>query len=288
MSDTTPLIKPTLIPTGGVIRLDFNPSSTGPWTLSRAVSVSGQLGAATVLYSGAPVLFYIDLGDGIGQPLSSTTSYVYTLATGSGTVVTAALNPSLALKITSDVALENNTEFGYVFLIKRLIEAGLNSLTLPDGWSPPSVILAMPLTGRPALPIVTINADLEQQDKVPIGQMVNTDFENNSYTITSLVKNRYRITVLCETATQREFYKKAIAAIYTVALATVLPAFGQDISHTLQTASSQVTSDESSPGFYFADIMVEFTGNFDVTISTTYPVVNGFTVEVNGVFGVAP
>lgn len=270
------LIDTYVIPLGGIIRLTFNVADAGPWVLTRTVVNQGTNTESSILFSGDPQPRWFDLGDNLNQPLSKDKIYLYTLTTATRSISSLPVSPQAMIRIASEVSFSSNNttnkdEFGYVFLLKRILEAGVTSLDLPDGWVKPEVMVAMPLTGTPQLPIIAINPDMEQQYLIPIGDGVNTDFTENQYNIEELIKRRVRITVLCMSASEREFYKFAILSIFKLALSSLLSDLGQNKNHSYQMASSQKTGNSDSPGFYFCEIMLEVTGDLNLQIFTSYP-----------------
>jgi hypothetical protein len=261
-------ITPSVVPTGGAIILDFmldsRLSAESPMTLSRAVSTDGVLSAFTQLYTGNAVALFIDVGDGLPKPLGAGTAYVYEVTDASGsTVRTDPVLPTGAILIEPD---------GMTALLIRLLQAGVTNMTLLPGIAPANVSNAMPITGFPILPFVVVNLDLIQQENVPIGQNTEQPDGNNVWTVASYAKRIWRVSVLARTAAERDFYRDGLIAIFQSLLGSVFSALGSNMSHRFQAASGQ-TSDEyqgKSPGFYFADIMMEVLGVFNTSIETSF------------------
>ena len=286
MTTSTTVINTTLAPTGGVVVLALTSTDPGPWTLTRT-AVSGP-GAGATLYSGAPVAnalnpaigwTYVDMGDGTNLPLDPTTTYSWTLTTAAGAVTTNTLVPAVGLSL-------EYTDFTAI-LVKAL-QAALPNVQPPDGttWakkiSPSSILTAMPITGVPTLPLVCVCPQLDQQDQVGIGYSVDTDNTQNSYNITDLALHRYSVAVFTATDQERDFYKQAIIAIWKSLLTPILTALGQDVAVRWQAASSQKTQSPASPGFYFCELGVTFTGVANVAITTDYGVIDTFAFNTQG------
>lgn len=281
----------------GVKLLVFNAPPTGNWTLSRAVVISSIIGSYSVLYNGIslapdPTLpsFYMDVGDGVNTAIDTGATYVYQLVTTSGTVISNQVTIASSLKIVGDVSIsptvagnpETVSQFGFIFLFKQVLSNAINCLTLPIGWSKPSVLVSMPLTGQPTLPIITVNPDLMQETFVPIGTDVNTagyGLQPDSYFIDSIVKRRYRVSILAMTAEEREYYVIILVAIFKSSLYDILSVYGQNLTQSFQSTSSQTVD----PAFYFAELMLEFSGVFSVAVNESYPnTINDFALSVNG------
>lgn len=277
---------PSPIPTGGAILLDLTlpsgaMSAQSPMTLSRAATVSGVTSAFVPLYSGDALPLFIDAGDSLPQPLTAGTAYTYRLADPTGSVETAAILPASALVLETDDTTK---------LLVRLLQAGLTNITLPPGIQSaqapnqgrPQVSSAMPITGFPVLPYVVVNEDLVQQENVPIGQNVTQPDGNNLWTQASYARKIWRVSVLSRTSDERDFYRDALIAIFQSILGSVFQHIGANMSHRYQASSSQ-TADEyqgKSPGFYFADIMLEVLGTFNTGIRTFYGLIEAIQTNV--------
>lgn len=277
---------PYVVPTGGAIVLDFNLDGVvtvgSPMTISRATSTDGVLSGFTTLYSGDAASPFIDVGDALPQPLTAGTAYVYEITDPTGTVQTAPLQPGGALVIEDD---------GVTRLLIRLLQAGITNLTLPARLQSPGVLNqgrpivsnAMPITGFPPLPFIVVNQDLVQQENVPIGQNVVQPNADNLWTQSSYAKKIWRVSVLTRTPDERDFYRDSLIAIFQSLLGSVFARIGANMSHRYQAASGQ-TSDEyqgKSPGFYFADVMLEVLGTFNFTIATSFGRIDA--IETNAV-----
>lgn len=267
-------ITPQIVPTGGAILFDFTALGTvspgSPMTFSRATSVSGVVSAFVPLYTGDALALFIDAGDGLPQPLTATTAYVYRLQDPTGTVLTAALVPGGEILVEPDVLTS---------LIIRLLQAGVTNLIIPDGVTRAVVSNAMPLTGFPPLPFVVVNLDLIQQENVPIGQNVVNPDGDNVWTQASYAKRIWRVSILARSADERNFYVEALTAIFQSMLGSIFAALGSNMSHRYQVASGQ-TADEyqgKSPGFFFADLMMEVLGVFNTSIQTSFGRIEAIT-----------
>ena len=269
-------LKAEVLPSGGLVKLYLGSTDIlGAWTLTRA-DTSGNTYA---LYTGAAleVPLWLDLGDGLNGPLDPSVVYTYTFSTTNAGSVSTSAQPVCTIEVNYD---------DYLRLFVRLLQAGVQSLSLPNGSTfrnKPQVMISMPLTGTPALPILTINEDLMQQDQVPIGHGMQFPTAQNDYQIDELVMRRYRITILTQSTDEREFWKFAVISLVKTILIPVLETMGQDVTSRFQAASSQMT--DVSPGFYFCDIMIEFTGVLPVRIQTnygTFALTTDFAVEANG------
>ncbi len=272
----TPKLDYSPLPTGGGVRLGVYSSDTNV-VLSRATSGSGGLSTFTTLYSGATIPLYVDVGDLLPAPLDPTLQYVYELQDAFGTFQTPALSVGGTLTVEQD---------GLTALLIRLLDAGISALELPASFSRATVMHAMPINGNPPLPLISVNLDLLQQTEVPIGQQVAVTNGSGAWTLTQQVLRKYNITAMTTTANEREFYRDAILGIFSVALADPLSYMGQNVTHHFQAYSSQVVGGgggATSPGFYFCEMSLELTGNFNLDIVKQYQSFDSTTVPVSQV-----
>ena len=285
------------LPTGGCCALSFLNGGGGTWTISRAQVISSIIQTYVPLYSGSTLqpdaalpASFLDLGDGFGQPIIPGATYIYKLVTNAGTSLSSQVTLPLGFNIRSEVSLAyanagdptSATEYGYLFLVKRLLSASYQNITMPNGWVSPTIMISMPLSGQPTLPMISVNPDMEQQTFLPIGANV-PGVDEPVYSIDFIMKRRYRISILCLTPEEREFHKSAVLTILNVSLATVLQPYGQSLSHSFQMASSQWN--EPAPGFYFTEIMLEFEGNYCITVQNNdndFVTIGGFDIDING------
>lgn len=261
---TVSTISAVAVPTGGVISLAI--SGVGAlMTLSRSSTGSG--GSFTQLYSGAPLIRYIDVGDMLPAPLASGSVYTYRLNDANGSLYSADIQPAATLQILQEPLLQ---------MLIRIIQAGINNLYPTAGFNsnftPAQVIAAMPLSGLPPMPFVTINLDLMQQAQIPIGQSVEVVEPDGSWVIGGMTKRVFRVSVLAGTVQERDFYRDAVLGIFQSIIRTVFAPIGLDVTHKYQVASGQVAKDTEgqSPGFYYADVMMDFEGIYNVAVVPNY------------------
>lgn len=267
-----------IIPTGGAIMLQLSTVS-GAYLLERAVSGSTGLGPWTILSSGAPgpgfeQRVFIDVGDGLPGPLDPESLYVYQLTDSEGSAQTYPFQPAAEFAINPSPIAK---------ILQRLVQAGLNSLIKPSAVPVAQVLYAMPLAGLPRLPLITFNEDLTQQAEIPVGQHVaNNDPFTGIWTITGFQRRSFRISVLATEATTRDFYRTAVISILTAMVPTTLAQIGLNVRHSYQSTSGQVSDEpkQALPGFYFADILYDFTGTFNVEITPTLGLIE--TIDFTG------
>lgn len=264
-------IVPTVIPTGGAVSLTITSVGSG-MTLSRSDGGSGVSAPWMQIYTGVPTPIFIDVGDGLMTPLSSGTSYYYKIDDDEGPLISAPVTPILQLNIQQEPMTP---------MIMKLLQAGIDNLVVPSPINKATRVLhAMPLGGLPTLPIITINMDMVQQVAVPIGQSVEKVSPDGVWTISGLINRVYHMTVLADNPEDREFYKDAVVAIMQSIIASVMVPIGDDVSHKFQAAAGQVANDPSGmgPGFYYADILWTFEGNYNISIDPVYGSVNVINV----------
>lgn len=267
----------TPVPTGGAISLAITGAVSGAATLSRAAS--GQ--AFTQIYSGTPLMQFVDAGEGLPQPLNQQTAYNYQYTDSLGTATSNFITPAAQLTVTPEQLTQ---------LLIRLLEGGLQSLNLPANISKlPQVTQAMPLGGNIPLPLIVINQDIVQQADTSIGQSMAPFPGADPLTqqLISLTRRVFRVSILALNAPDRDFFREAVVAIFEAIWLTVLAPFGLDVVHRWQVSSGQVAKDpvQMAPGFYFADIMLEFVGNLSFTLTPGFGIIKQIAVTVSGSTG---
>lgn len=282
----------SMIPTGGIAALTFVTASGGSINISRATSGVSGLSAFTTLYSGAPVRtdygngFYLDCGDELpGNVLLPNSQYVYQLTDNTGTYQTPPMTP------VSELVL-NWQDF--TPLLISVLQGAINATPLPAGINFCRVQNAMPINGSPPLPIIAVNPDLVQQEHVPIGQSainLGGDLiqpgQINIYTQPAGFRNVFRFSIFSLSALERDFYRNLIMGVFRIALISVFQPLGLDWEHNFQASSFQTTTtqDGQIPGFFACDVMVTLTGTSNVTINTTYGIIETITGTFSGASG---
>lgn len=249
------------VPSGGVITLNI--AATGIMTLSRAIAVAHIPGAYTVLYTGPWTPFFVDIGDPTPGPLDPTNSYVYKLDDDNGSIVTPEILPTQALAVQTDPLTR---------ILQRTIQGAVNNLVLPPGIKLPTVTLAMPMNGLPPLPLITINLNILQQEQIPVGQSAWVPDQDGNIIVDGQASRAYQVSILAYNAVERDFYRDVLIGVFHCFCGAILQPAGIDVTHKYQVASNQVSNENSgkSPGFYYADLMLDFTGSLNITISTDY------------------
>ncbi len=263
-----PTVNVTIIPTGGVVRLDMPdymqpPSGVTQVTIGRAVSGSTGLSAFTPIYSGAPCPVFLDVGDGLPQPLDPLTDYIWQVTDSRGTTQTAATAPASSVTTVPDQLSQ---------VLIRALQGALNSVVLPDGIPLPTVTTKMPQGGWVAPPYIVVNLDLIQQTEVQIGEDLPNPDANNDWTLFANAKRVWRVTVFSRLAEERDFFRDYLLVVFRVLKATAFGPIGLNVSHSFQAASYTDTNewDGHSPGFYGADLMLEINGVFPTAVLTAY------------------
>ena len=271
------------IPTGGAVLLAFYgaqagrfapPSGVTTMTLSRAAS-----GAAFApIYTGAPLPFWCDAGDGpltSSTPLDPSTSYTWQAVDSGGTTEIGPVVPAGSIVTTPDA---------FTQLLIRLLQAGLDNAPRPAGVTVQAaqVVTKMPSGGWPPTPFVVVNLDLLQQSETAVGQDVLAPDANNLWTLPGWAKRVWRVSVLSPDADERDFYRDTLLIVFRALKATLFSTVGQNIRHSFQAASG-TSADEwvgLGPGFYWADVIMEVEGVFDVTIATGFGLIAAIDVDV--------
>jgi hypothetical protein len=281
---TDPSLYYTVSPTGGIITLqpasDADPAT---WELQRFVSVSGVEVSGVVLWQGAPGVMplqvFIDIGDGANAPLNSGQLYAYRFSTGTGVVDTGPLSPSCSILLEQDHVSA---------VLYRALQSGIAALKLPAGFNNgPVVMHAMPLAGEgtPTLPSISFNESFGQEAEYRIGENVDDDQQWNQFQVASQAIRHYTVFVMTATPREREYYKDAVIGIFNAILGPILNKIGNNVTHRFQFSSSQLVGRSNEPGFYFSEVMLEFTGLYSTGIVTTYGPIEVID-SITGVSGV--
>ena len=267
-----PSLTAMVIPTGGAVLLQL-PSSfvtvPNPQSLTIRRSVQGS-GVWTVIYQGAPVGVFLDVGDGMAAPLDAATSYLWQVTDSGGTATVGPLIPASSLINTPDQLTQ---------ILIRALQGAVNSMTLPPGVQRPLITIKMPTNGWQAMPFIVVNVDLIQQTEVEIGEDVVNPTADNNWTLFANAKRVWRVTIMSQDVDERDFYRDSLLAVFRVLKATAFGPIGLDVSHTIQATSysSAQEWDGVAPGFYGADLMLEIDGVFPAAVLTSYPVIQQIT-----------
>lgn len=280
--------KVQVVPTGGAVALRFTTAASGNITLSRAVSGAGGIGVFEPIYQGQPLAasginqFFLDYGDGLPAPLVSGTAYVYQLADQNGITQTAGVLTPSSFNLESD---------GITQIMQRLLQAAVTNNIPPTGVKPARVAQAMPLNGMPPMPFVVLTPELLQQHEQQIGEDVELPDNNNIWTMSEFASRLFRISAIAQTAVERDYYRNLIVAVFKMACAYVFSQIGDNVTHTWQAASYQVSDANQGlgPGFYGVDVLVEITGTFNLAIMTSYGLIETIVATASGaISGVTP
>ncbi len=271
-NNSPPTIDAFIVSTGGAIRLDLNSTDTN-YVLTRS-NVSTN--TTSVLYSGVnDSCLYLDIGDGYTTNVNYLPSgvYNYTITDSYGSTTTPNIIPTVYLTVFPE-------ELDKIFI--KLMKAALDALIIPNGFSKAQVYHAMPLGGYPPLPAVVIQQELLKQSEIPIGQQVYKDEDDMN--MLSIATRRYSAAILSRNSEERDFYRVAIIGCFEAICLDVFSYLGNNIRHSFAVDSSMESTDEpnASPGFYYADCLLSFDGNFFVGINKQYPVIQSTAVTVSG------
>lgn len=281
-----PRISAYVVPTGGAIGVQFDTNRTGTIVLSRATSGVSGISSWMPLYSGAPLTetgtqqFYIDVGDLLPGPLVSGTTYLYRVIDTSGTVMSSGYQAGPRLVLESDPLQ---------LIITRLMQAGINNLTVPASGQKCQVLQAMPIVGFPSMPFVVINNDITQQGMQFLSEDVETPTTDNVWFMNEFVKRTWRVSVMSKSALERDYYRDALISFYKMSLAYVFSMIGQNITHDWQSSSYQVSDETGAqvPGFYGADLLLRMEGNFNLKVITSYGLITHITADVSATTSVS-
>lgn len=276
-----PTVNAYVIPTGGAVRLDFpdylQPASgVGNVTIYRAVSGVAGLSSFVQIYTGLPPVTWLDVGDLMAGPLLSGALYVWNVADGTGATQTAPIMPVSAMRTKPD---------GLTQLLLRLLQGAVNGIkgSKPEGISDLVVTTAMPQGGLRATPFMVVNLDLIQQEETQIGQDVEQPDLDGTWTLWVNATRVWRVSVFSRNPSERDFYRDSVLAWWRVWHQSVFTPIGLNVHHRFQASSGTDVSEGegTSPGFYYADIMLELDGVFDVAVLDSYGLIEVFDVTVD-------
>lgn len=260
-----------ILPNGSAVQFDINTSATTT-TINRASSGSSGMSLYTEIYNGPSPSLFIDDGEGLPGPLPTNVLYYYQITDSNGFSDT--IGP---LNVSSRLVLNR---LDLTELLTKLLWGGLSSLELPVGLVKVQRVLhAMPLTGQPTLPIVTINLDLFQTKEIPIGQNIPV-IHQNTWNIESLATWRFVIAVMSNSPTEREFYRDAIISLLHSFMYAPLNTLGKNIRHSVQSTNGQSSGGAKDPGFYYSEIAFEFTGTFSIQLNVAEPMILDIITEL--------
>lgn len=274
-----PRVKWRVLPTGGIVVLNLEstaPSAT--WNLTRYIVSGSTLTDPVELWTGGPdrIPVYIDLGDGGTQnvPLSPLSLYAYEFETSAGSVTTETLCVSGTIVLEPDHMTK---------ILARAMQAGLASLSLPTQFTQrPSFSYAMPITTQLRFPMVIMNLDLLQQQQIPIGGGIGEPVIGGLYNIPAMALRRYVMRVFTTNVDERDFYRDAIIGIFNTILVPLFQQIGQDVNHSFQAANGQVVGDQMQPGAFYSEIALQFSGLYNVGVSSYFPSVEEITFVASG------
>jgi len=263
---------------GGVVTFQVSGWASGAGaTMTISRTPSGQ--ASALVYSGPPLGYYVDIGDGLPTPLLSGTSYSWNFTDPSGSVNVGPITPVNMMLIE----LEQLTA-----ILMRSLQAAIDNATLPAGIERATVMHDMPLNGFPAMPFISITLQVEEQEDIGIGQSVPynivTGTENQMWTTATIARKMWRVSIYSREVNTREFYRQAVLSTFEVMMPTIYTSLGQNVSHRFMVHTGQTVDDQKwqMPGFYYSDILLEITGTFNVNVQFNYPPVTGASVVVTG------
>lgn len=269
---------------GGACMLDFRSppvsglAPAGTYTITRTPIIDNVLGIPVTIAYDAPIdPLWLDLGDGMDSQGNTITgpippgTYQYDVtATIGGIVSTATSIISLAQSISIIPDGMND-------VLIRCVKGAVLSVNLPLGFTAPEVINAMPIADFPPLPFVAINEELIQQTDVPIGQNVEVPDQSNNWTITTYGKRMWRISVIARNSQERDFWRDYLIAVFNTLAKDLFAPLGRNIRHRFQAATYNIAKDEDVPGFYGSDVLFEFEGNMNTTLTTNYGTIQTIT-----------
>jgi hypothetical protein len=272
-----------VVPTGGAVLLQMSgyvaPTVTGMMSLTRAVQGTSGPGPFTTLYTGPLLAAWLDTGDALPAPLTAANGYVYqlsevnTLGQTTSTVQVGPLYPASAMASAPD---------GMTQILIRLLQGGMNNLALPPGIALPQVTSVMPQGGWQSLPLIVLNLELIQQEQTQIGEDVMQPDVSNTWEIPCITKRMWRVTVLSKNATERDFFRDSLIAMFRVLKATVFAQLGQDVTHDFQAVSGTDVNEweGKTPGFFYSDILMSLSGVSDTVVMTGYGIIKSFSVDI--------
>ena len=278
-----------VVPTGGAVQLTL--AATGSAGAASGVTLSRtQNGGASwmPLYTGTVLSSYLDVGDGLATNLSPTGIYQYMIqdvATPSVSGLSNSLSPSSQLTLIPDMTSET---------FRRLIQGAVQSVVVPSGWSIPQVLFVMPLAATPSLPFMVLNADLTQQDEVPIGlgipqenfamEALSAAAGTNTavWAVRGTQSRRYSLYIFTRNYLERDFWQDAMVGIL-YGLQGTLAVANLNLTFSYQITQGAIAKDEAQPGFYYAQVTIDTKGVSMVQIQAVLGNFNTIVVDASTV-----
>jgi len=246
------------IPTGRAVFLDMGYDTPAPSgiVLERRSTLNNTW---ETIYSGDAAPWFIDAGENQSVPLDAAYTYSYRLSDSAATssVTVSGISVNKAVKIIEDPNEDT---------LIRLMEGAVNSLTPPDGFGKIKFLHALPRTGFPELPIITVNMDLGQQHSTAIGNAATPQLDPSVY-VEVMQFRRYSFYVLAANPSERTYYRQAIVAI-CYNLANTFLKTGGSMEFDVQYTQGQTDGDRQDeiPGFFYAQIMLDITFQYRTTL----------------------
>lgn len=269
---SSPSLEAFVVSTGGCVRLNIT-SYDANYVLTRD---NVSLGTQSLLYSGInDSSMFLDMGDGFSTNVNYLPSgvYSYTLSDSFGSYSTGDIIPTVYLSVFPE-------QLDSIFI--KLMKSAMDSLIIPQGYAKAQVYHAMPIAGYPPLPAIVIQQELLKQTEIPIGQQVQK--EENSMTMQAIATRRYSVAALCRNSEERDFYRTAIIGCFEALCKDILSYLGLNIRHSFAVDSDMESTNDpnASPGFYYADCILMFDGNFNVGIEQIFPVIESTSIVISG------
>jgi hypothetical protein len=179
----------------------------------------------------------------------------------------------------SEIAIDR---IDWIQILIAMLQGAINVVQLGPGMKLARVIQAMPLSGLLPMPFVVVNNDLVEQKEIPIGvdsivlgEGLDLPANSTIWTQTGFDTKIFKIIILSTNAAERSFYKDLIIATFRANLHYIFQPIGNDIVHSYKAIERQTaqSSDGMSPGFYAADVILEVTGTRNVTVFTSFGII---------------
>jgi hypothetical protein len=273
----------TPLPVGGSALLQLYNSNTGKYSVPENVENltlirTGNDGSNVTMYDGPPIAVWVDVGDGpstSSAPLDPTIEYTWQAIDSTGTTTAGPAMLGGAIITVPD-------ELTVIFI--RLLQAACDNApgAANANVQPVQVTTKAPSGGWGATPFVVVNPALIQQQETAVGQDIVAPNNNNMWTIPGWARRVWQISVLSQNADERDFYRDTLLFAFRALKATFFNYIGANISHSYQ-ASSGTTGDEwtgQAPVFYWAELMLTLEGEFAVTITTNFGLIEKIGVNV--------
>ncbi len=261
-------------PSGGAFMIFITANQAGNISLTRLDNLPGS--TPYTLFSGPAAFFpaYFDTGDQLNSPLQAGVGYTYTLTDIDGSASVGPITPAYTLSPYQDIIGTT---------LAKMLTGAVESAPRPSSNTPvATVVNALPLTGFPQLPIISINNDLFQQEFQFIGRDVDVQQDDGFYSYKVFARYIYTINIFSQDFGTREFYTQLCMATLSLGMRN-WGLMGYNQQYSLQYSQTMKLREGNDPGFYNTEIMLSMVAPYIAGYRGTLQLINSFTENITAI-----